>query len=541
MVVMKASSGSDPRPSAPRPPASADVRKAVELMRNSLGDPLSMADLVRHCGISNRTLSKHFRAFLGLSPMQYLRRLRLTAARETLLSGRAELSVTDVARRCGFDHFGRFSEQYRRHFSELPSTTLRNSRRRASVPAQDSTTTRSVLSLLSRDEPSIAILPCQTLASEPADRWFADGIADALTTALGSVRSLKVVSPKSSHASHDPRRQARDLNARYVLTGRIVSEGAQLRVVLRISESASQQHVWGDSFDGERQQLLELQDRIVRTAIEAIAHRLRGAEIERARRALPENLDAYGLTMRALPLLFASRPDAARRALELLYRAIDFDPDYALATALAAWGHGQLVMYNGTASPDDDRSLALNLVRRAAILDDGDPIVLAARCAVHTMANEFGVAEALVARSLAIDPYSGWAWGRSAWLQAYKGDSETAIEQFMHSLALDPNPAARANSFTGIGASHFNKGRYDAAVFWLQGALLAEPTTAWPNRSLSVSYMRIGENLRARESIETLRRFCPDITVGQVVAAVPFRPQFLDRLGDGLSDLGLPL
>lgn len=63
---------------------------------------------------------------------------------------------------------------------------------------------------------------------------------------------------------------------------------------------------------------------------------------------------------------------------------------------------------------------------------------------------------------------------------------------------------------------------------------------AWANRSLSVSYARLGEPLKARESLDALRRYSPDLTVGRVVAALPYKPDFLDRLGDGLSALGLP-
>ena len=182
----------------------------------------------------------------------------------------------------------------------------------------------------------------------------------------------------------------------------------------------------------------------------------------------------------------------------------------------------------------------MQLVQRAAILDDDDPLVLAARCAVHTMAREFDVAEALVTRALALDPSSGWAWGRSGWLQSYRGNTETAIEHFYCSLSLDPNFASRANNFAGIGSAHFNAGRYDAAAYWLRGAMLEQPGMKWANRSLSVSYARLGHRLKALESLDTLRRFCPDLTVDQVVAAVPFGPNFLDRLGEGLSGLGLP-
>jgi adenylate cyclase len=244
--------------------------------------------------------------------------------------------------------------------------------------------------------------------------------------------------------------------------------------------------------------------------------------------------------MRALPFVFASQPDAARRALELLDRAIEIDPDYGLATGLAAWCHGQLVMYNGTLTPAEDRTRALRLTRRAAVLDDDDPLVLVSRCAVHIMAGEFDAAEALVTRALAADPCFGWAWGRSAWLHSYKGESDTAIAQFRRALSLDPNRASRANYLAGIGSAHFQAGRYDTAAFWMRGALLEKPDMWWANRSLSVSYARSGHRLKALDCLDRLRRSSPDLTVGRVVSAIPFQREFLNRLGNGLSELGLP-
>lgn len=314
---------------------------------------------------------------------------------------------------------------------------------------------------------------------------------------------------------------------------------ASKKSFLRLVDVATRHHVWGDSIEGQLDRALELQDRVVAAVLRATLPNIRGAEIERASRAAPRSLNAYGLAMRALPLLFASRPDASRHALELLHHAIDIDPSHPLATALAAWGHGQLVMYNGTSTPNEERRLAAQLVRRAAMFDDDDPLALTARCAVHTMANDFEVAETLVTRALAIDPTSGWAWGRSAWLHSYRGNSELAIAQFRRALLTDPR-ASRANDFVGIGTAHFNVGRYEAAAASLRKALIDHPGTVWANRSLSVSYARTGDRLKAVDSLDALRRSCPDLTVSQVMAAVPFRPGFLDRLGDGLSALGLP-
>jgi adenylate cyclase len=312
-------------------------------------------------------------------------------------------------------------------------------------------------------------------------------------------------------------------------------------MTMRLVDSASGHHVWGESFEGDDDDQLSLQDRAVMGIVRAIPPNIRGAEIERVRGAPPEALDAHDLTMRALPFVCASRPAAARRALDLLHRAIEIDPDYGLATALAAWGHTQLVMYNGAAEPGEERAHAVQLVSRAEILDEEEPLALTAQCAVHMMTRDFAAAESLVVRALARDPSDAWTWGRSGWLHSYSGDSETALRHFGRALSLHPSRALRANCFAGVGSAHFNAGRYEAAASWLREVLREQPGMAWANRSLSVCYARMGDRPKALEALNALRRFSPDLTVGQVVAAVPFETDFLDRLGEGLSDLGLPL
>src|SRR5262249_22147483 len=111
-----------------RGPVPHDVKKAIDFIRESPGRPISLRDLVAHCGTPARTLHKHFRNFLGLSPIGFWRQVRLAAARAELLDGADDSSVTDVAARSGFTHFGRFAQQYRRAFGEAPSATLRRNR-----------------------------------------------------------------------------------------------------------------------------------------------------------------------------------------------------------------------------------------------------------------------------------------------------------------------------------------------------------------------------------------------------------------------------
>jgi adenylate cyclase len=269
------------------------------------------------------------------------------------------------------------------------------------------------------------------------------------------------------------------------------------------------------------------------------ASRISAAELRR--RADARDLDACRLTMRALPYVLASRADTAGRALDLLNRAMELDPDCGLAVSLAAWCHGQRVMYNGTHAPDEEKCLALSLARRSAVLHSDEPLTLTARSAIHIMASEFETADRLLSRALALDPTSAWAWGRSGWLHSYRGQSTVAIDHFARAIVLDPSSLSNAGHMVGIASACFNARRYEPAAFWIRRALFEDPNLSWANRTLAVSYARLGHGLKAHEALDALRRYCPDLTVGQVVAALPFRPDYLDRLGEGLSDLGLPL
>jgi AraC-like DNA-binding protein len=109
-----------------------DVKRARDYIHQNLASPITLADLVDASGVPGRTLLQHFRDAHGVSPMRYVRDLRMQRVRGELASGTARC-VADCALRWGFAHPGRFSIEYRRRFGESPSSTL--ARGRASWPA----------------------------------------------------------------------------------------------------------------------------------------------------------------------------------------------------------------------------------------------------------------------------------------------------------------------------------------------------------------------------------------------------------------------
>lgn len=104
------------------------VRRAEDYMRSHAGAALTLEQIGEAVGCSVRTLSDGFRQARGMTPMNFLRQIRLDGARHDLCQGPAPGGVSDVALRWGFAHLGRFAEAYRRRFGESPSATLRQYR-----------------------------------------------------------------------------------------------------------------------------------------------------------------------------------------------------------------------------------------------------------------------------------------------------------------------------------------------------------------------------------------------------------------------------
>jgi transcriptional regulator GlxA family with amidase domain len=100
------------------------VRRAETYIRAHAGNAIGLAEIARAAGASERTLQACFKKHYRVSPMHFLRNLRLDNARERILSGS---SVSDAALDSGFAHLGRFAKYYADRFGDLPSSSARES------------------------------------------------------------------------------------------------------------------------------------------------------------------------------------------------------------------------------------------------------------------------------------------------------------------------------------------------------------------------------------------------------------------------------
>ena len=394
------------------------------------------------------------------------------------------------------------------------------------------------------DKPSVVVLPFDNMSGDPAQEYFADGVVEALTAALSRIRSFFVIARNSAFAYKGTPKNVgqigRELGVAYLLEGSVQRAPGRLRITVQLIETATGNHLWAKRYDGTDDEVFELQDRITEQVAGAILPSIQKAEIERVTRKPPESLGAYDYTLRAMRHVWMLDKDRSATALDLLKKALEIDPDYPLALALAAWCWAQHSVYNWVEEIEDAKAKALDHAERAANLSSEDPLILAVLGAVHTFARNFGVARVLLERAISLDENAAWARSRLGWLEVYADRPDSALPHFEHAIRLSPLDPMNFNNFVGIASAYQVAEDYNTSADYFRRALIERPTAHWIQRNLAPVLLAAGRDAEAMESREVLMAEFPDLTIERFKNAMVFSPAALERISVYLRRLGVP-
>ena len=272
------------------------------------------------------------------------------------------------------------------------------------------------------DGPSIAVLPFQNMSGDPEQEYFADGVVEDIITALSRMRWLFVIARNSSFTykgrAIDIRQVGRELGVRYVLEGSVRKAANRVRVTGQLIDATTGVHLWGDRFDGAPEDIFDLQDQVTASVIGAIAPHLEQAEIKRAKRKPTGSLDAYDYFLRGMARYYERDKEAISEALRLFYKAIDIDPNFASAYAMAAWCYAWRKINGWMSERDRETTETGRLVWRAAALGPDDAVALSRGAhALGYVVGEVDAAITFVDRALVINPNLAGAWWASGWIR----------------------------------------------------------------------------------------------------------------------------
>jgi adenylate cyclase len=367
------------------------------------------------------------------------------------------------------------------------------------------------------DKPSIAVLPFQNMSGDHEQEYFADGVVEEITTALSRIKWLFVIARNSSFTykgrAVDVRQVGRDLGVRYVLEGGVRKSGTRLRITAQLIEADTGAHLWADKFDGAIADVFDLQDQIAQSVTATMEPRLFAAEHTRFQSRRPENLDAWGFVMKAMPHVWSWRStQEIETAIGLLARALEIEPDYPRANSLLAWARATGV-HQGWAEARGALTGARSMAQRAVQADPDDPWSHFAAGYVHMISRDFRQAVTELNEAIALNPSFAFAHLILGVTYGFGGIPEDGLKHIAIATRLSPRDFTKSANFSSSGLCHFIAGRFDEAADCERRAVELQPdfVSAW--RTYAAAAGMAGRQDEATRALSQAKQLQPSLSI----------------------------
>jgi TolB-like protein/Tfp pilus assembly protein PilF len=316
---------------------------------------------------------------------------------------------------------------------------------------------------------SIAVLPLTNTSNDPEQEYLSDGISETLINRISQLPGLKVIANSSSlkykGADADPMSVANELNVATVLKGRVLKQGKELSISVELIDGRDRTQIWGEQYRRPSTDLLALQADISRDIAEKLKLHLSAPQQQKIAAHDQQNSEAYELLLKGRFHHYKGDSENRKRAVEYFNKAIELDPDYALAYAELSNTYRALVGYS--------------------VLNPKEYLPRA---------------EAAAQKALQLDETLADAHNAMANLKAYRWDWQGADREFKRALELNPNLAI-AHRYYAVFLSFLR--RNEEAVNEITGTRELDPLSLETNTTLGFVLCNAG---RYDEGIEVLNK-----------------------------------
>jgi len=402
------------------------------------------------------------------------------------------------------------------------------------------------ISTVSADKPSIAVMPFDNLSDDPGQGYFADGIAEDIITALSRFHSFFVIARNSTiaykGATVNVAQVGKELGVRYVVEGSVRKAGNRVRITAQLIEAASGNHIWAERYDRDLTDIFDIQDEITETIVGRIDIELRRSEIERARRKPPADIDAWDFFQRGHWHRHKATKEDNEKARKLFERAIERDPEFALAYAGLAVICTTDVSQGFSENPSETIAQGLAAAERAVAADDKESTNHYALGGILRAAGDRERSLAALHKSVALNPsFAGAYYGLAMGLNFY-GPADEGIAAARMAMKLSPRSPALWAIENVTASLYIVLESYDDAVEWARKACHNRFDQFWPHLVLAQALAGQGQIDAAKRSIEQAQLLKTDLSVALWHSLLPSdaNPDYIARWADLLRQAGLP-
>jgi serine/threonine-protein kinase len=365
---------------------------------------------------------------------------------------------------------------------------------------------------------SIAVLPLRNISGDPAQEYFVAGMTEQIISDLSRIKALRVISRTSAMKYRDTTLSlpevARELNVDAVLEGSALLVGNRVRAIMQLVRARDEETLWSDRYDRNIEDVLMLQSELAETVVKEIAVQLTPSEaISFAATPRPVNREAYDQFLQGRHSSFSGTREGIDLGLRHAKRALEIDPNFALAWASVAECH-LLRALRGMAPYDETAAESATAAKRALELDPslGDAHASLGFIEFYTGHVRAGIDR--IRKAIELSP--GHAMAHTILARALIGleRHDEALAEAQQAAALDPLAILNQNT---VGDAYYFAREYEKAVLVYRLALEIDPRFDGSHSDLGRALEALGRFDEARAECVEARRLA-----GLAIAAPTF-------------------
>ncbi|HUF66564.1 MAG TPA: protein kinase [Gemmatimonadaceae bacterium] len=395
-------------------------------------------------------------------------------------------------------------------------TTAQFAQALASTTVATPTDTQTIPQQTVSSAKSVAVLPFSNMSNDTENEYFADGMAEEIINALSKIHTLRVASRTVSFAlkgkNEDLGEVGRKLHVSTVLDGSVRRMGNRVRITAQLVNVADGYQLWSERYDREMEDIFAIQDDISQSIVKALRVILSDDEKKAIEKARTINVEAYDYYIRGRQFFHQLRRKSLEYAKQMFNKAIEIDPDYALAHAGVADCCSLLYMYF------DARDLNLRQAdiasRKALELEPDLAEAHVARGLAVSLSKRFDEAEREFEAALRLNPKLFEAAYFFARARLSQGQPLEAAKLFERAAALRPEdyqaPTLLGQAYHAAGMEIDSENSYRRAVQLVNERLELNPDDARALIMGALSMSVLGDQEKALSFVDRAVAVDPD-------------------------------
>jgi TolB-like protein/tetratricopeptide (TPR) repeat protein len=353
---------------------------------------------------------------------------------------------------------------------------------------------------------TVAVLPFKNLGGDSDQDYFADGLAEDITTHLSKSPWLIVVARNSAFGYRDTELTltaiGNQLGARYLVHGSVRRSGQRLRMTAELADTETGDSVWVERFDRELSDWFAIQeDMSARIAATVEPMYLRREETT-AGKVSPADLQHWDLLLRGRWHFWRSSKGETERAQSALKQALALKPNDAPTLSLMSFTYLSQVWGGWAQSPRDALAEAQRLAVRAIRCDEHDAFAHFTLGTVYSCVRNMTMAIVELERALELQPHFAGAAGELGRLLAFSGRTDEAREYALQAMDLSPHDPHLSLWVRTRAVASFVDGDHDTALRYAMDATAKRPDWFFNHFLLAACAVEAGQMDLARESLE---------------------------------------